>query len=171
MARRPAPDLPPGAGWGARLHRRAGEALLLVRATFRRPTTLGVRLVAFDEAGRVLLVRHSYLPGWHLPGGAVDPGESAQAAALREAREEAGLEIAAPPRLLALLRHDVGGRRDHVAVFVATGARRIPGAAAHGPEILEVGFFDPAALPEGATSATRARIAEAQGAAEPGDIW
>ena len=35
-----------------------------------RPITAGVRILCADQANRVLLVRHSYLPGWHLPGGA-----------------------------------------------------------------------------------------------------
>ncbi|MBP7243454.1 NUDIX domain-containing protein [Amaricoccus sp.] len=162
-------DLPPGAGLLARAHRLAGEALLWLRAAFKAPTTLGVRLVAIDPEGRVMLVRHSYVPGWHLPGGAVDPGESALAAALREAREEAGLEVAAPPRLLGLYRHPAGGRRDHVAVYVARAAQAAP--PPRSLEILAAGFFTPASLPEGTTAATRARIAEALGDAEPGSEW
>ncbi|MBP7003063.1 NUDIX domain-containing protein [Amaricoccus sp.] len=165
----PPRDLAPGAGLAARAHRLAGEALLRVRAALKKPTTLGVRLVAFDAAGRVLLVRHSYLPGWHLPGGAVDPDESALDAVLREAREEAGLAVAGRPRLLGLYRHPVGGRRDHVAVYVADAAGG-PGPR-RSLEILEAGFFAPDALPEATTAATRARIAEALGAAEPGSEW
>ncbi len=40
-----------------------------------RGMTLGVRAACFDDAGRVFLVRHSYLPGWHLPGGGLDRNE------------------------------------------------------------------------------------------------
>lgn len=40
-----------------------------------RGKTLGVRAVAVDTQGRVLMVRHTYLAGWWLPGGGVDRGE------------------------------------------------------------------------------------------------
>ena len=51
-----------------------------------RGMTLGVRAVVTDDRGRVLLVRHTYLAGWWLPGGGVDRGETTQAAVVRELR-------------------------------------------------------------------------------------
>ncbi len=56
-----------------------------------RGMTLGVRAVVTDQAGRVLLVKHTYLPGWWLPGGGVDRSETTHAAVVRELLEEAGL--------------------------------------------------------------------------------
>ena len=41
-----------------------------------RPMTLGVRALAFDAEGRILLVRHTYIRGWHLPGGGVESGQT-----------------------------------------------------------------------------------------------
>lgn len=48
----------------------------------------------FDEADRVLVVRPSYKPGWDIPGGYVEPGESPKQACVREVKEELGI---APP--------------------------------------------------------------------------
>jgi ADP-ribose pyrophosphatase YjhB (NUDIX family) len=163
-------DLPAGTGRLARLHLWAGDALIRGAALFRPALSLGVRLVAFAPDGRVFLVRHSYLPGWHLPGGAVEPGETARQAAVREAREEGGLELPGPLRLLNVYRHDTTGRRDQEVVFVAEGATR-DAAARTGLEIREAGFFDPAAPPEGATRATLDRVAEAAGRVPIVDTW
>ena len=57
---------------------------------FYRPVTVGVRVMLIRD-GQVLLIRHSYLRGWYLPGGGLKRGESMEAAARREAREESGL--------------------------------------------------------------------------------
>lgn len=45
----------------------------------------------FDEANRVLLVRPSYKPGWDIPGGYAEPGESPKQACVREVEEELGI--------------------------------------------------------------------------------
>ncbi|MGH2524933.1 MAG: NUDIX domain-containing protein, partial [Anaerolineales bacterium] len=58
-----------------------------VRCFFMRPLTVGVKLLLVRE-GAILLVRHSYKPGWHLPGGGVKKGETLEQAARRETREE-----------------------------------------------------------------------------------
>lgn len=168
---RTAPNLPPGAGSLARLHLLAGDLLIRGRAAFRPALMLGVRLLAFDGEGRVLLVRHSYLPGRHLPGGAVEPGETAREAAVREAREEGGLVLDAPPALVNLYRLPTTGRLDHIALFRADGVRQAPEGRPARLEILEAAFFPPDALPPDATAATRARVAEATGAAPLSDLW
>jgi hypothetical protein len=43
--------------------------LITLAATFQRPMTLGVRGLVIDSEDRVLLVRHTYVPGFYLPGG------------------------------------------------------------------------------------------------------
>ncbi len=162
-------DLPPGAGPLARAHALAGDILIRL-ADLRRPRLmLGVRLVAFDAAGRVFLVRHSYRPGWHLPGGGVEAGETARRAVRREAAEEGGLILGSEPVLFHLYAFATVGRRDHIVLFVARGASAR--TAAPGLEIRDSGFFAPEALPEWTTGPTRARIREVLGGTEPPDRW
>lgn len=121
-------------------------------------TTLGVRTVALTE-GRVLLVRHTYVSGWHLPGGGVNAHETAEAAARRELFEETGYEAAAPARFLGLYFNPAMAGRDHVALYHVPDCllRR---AFRANREIAEIGLFAPDELPEGTTTATRRRLAE-----------
>lgn len=144
--------------------------LFHLRWRMTRGLTLGVRVIALDAQGRVYLVRHGYIPGWHLPGGGVEPGETALTALEREMMEEGRLIFGEPPRLHGVFFNRHVSNRDHVLVYVAravtqTGVR-LPDA-----EIREGGFHAPDALPEQTTRATRARIAEVQTGAAPDPIW
>lgn len=123
-----------------------------------RALTIGVRAVVFDDGGRVLLIRHSYTAGWHFPGGGVGRRETTEAAAIRELREEAGLQCQARPVLHGVFRH-AALKRDHVVCYIIRQFTAIPGAKPDW-EIAETGFFDVNTLPAGTTAATRARLAE-----------
>jgi ADP-ribose pyrophosphatase YjhB (NUDIX family) len=170
MVTRDDPDTPVGAGIVGRLHTAVGRFAISARARFRAPISLGVRLLALNVAGEVLLVRHSYLPGLALPGGGVEPGETAREAAMREAVEETGLEFAAPPVLFHLYLNRKLENRDHVALFVARGVRQ-PRPPGPGAEILWTGFHAPDALPRDVTPATRRRIGEVLRGETPSDEW
>ena len=108
----------------SRLHRRAGYLAVRLADAFRPRLNLGCGWRLFDAAGRIFLVRHSYIPGLHLPGGAVDAGETCRESAVREAREEGGLVLDAAPELFHIYHTHHGGPRSHVVLFVARGARQ-----------------------------------------------
>lgn len=148
---------------------------LLVRATavvgrLRRGITLGVRVAAFDAETRVFLVRHRHLPGWYLPGGAVEVGESAKAAAVRELKEEAGL-VAKEMDLFGLYFNALPSRRDHVALYVCREWVGLPRQPYPNVEIVEGAFFSRRELPDALTQATARRLAEILDGVLPTDDW
>src|ERR1041384_7148672 len=91
---------------------------------FARSMTLGVRAIVIDPQDRVLLVKHSYVTGWHLPGGGVESGETIQDALARELLEEAGITALEPPVLHGVFFNSRVSRRDHVALFVIRAFRQ-----------------------------------------------
>jgi 8-oxo-dGTP pyrophosphatase MutT (NUDIX family) len=126
-----------------------------------RGKTLGVRAVAVDAQGRVLMVRHTYLAGWWLPGGGVDRGETTHAAVVRELREETGLVARAAPRLVSIHSNERFFPGDHVAVFRLDGVEPGDlGPRASQGEIAEIGWFHPSDLPADTNRGCRARLAE-----------
>lgn len=153
------------------LPRSLTKRLIHLAALLRNAQTLGVRVVVFDGDGRVLLVRHSYLPGWYLPGGGVDVGEPAPEAACRELMEETGLEAASRPELLGFFHNRRASRRDHVAFYRISRWEIADPARVPNREIVEMGFFAPNALPEDVTPSTRQRLLELAGETEVSPIW
>lgn len=126
----------------------------------RNPYTLGVRVIVENEEGSVLLVRHSYLPGWYLPGGGVDTGESLDEAASREVLEEAGIAASEQPVLLNFYLNLEATGRDHVGLFHLKVWTEAENYLQPNAEIVEAGFFSLDALPEELSSATARRLAE-----------
>jgi ADP-ribose pyrophosphatase YjhB (NUDIX family) len=137
---------------------------------FARAMTLGVRALVIDGEGRIFLVKHSYVSGWHLPGGGVEAGETLVEAAARELREEGNIELTAPPRLHGLFFNSRASRRDHVALFVVSAFRQVA-APVPDREIVAHGFFALDALPDETTASTRARITEVLSGAPMGEHW
>jgi 8-oxo-dGTP pyrophosphatase MutT (NUDIX family) len=124
-----------------------------------RGLTLGVRGLVRDEAGRIFLVKHTYVRGWHLPGGGVEPGETLLDALARELKEEGNIDLLDTPALHAVYFNTAVSRRDHVALFVIGGFRQ-PAPPVPDHEIMAHGFFAPDALPEDTVASVRARVAE-----------
>jgi 8-oxo-dGTP pyrophosphatase MutT (NUDIX family) len=137
---------------------------------FARGMTLGVRALVLDPQGRVFLVKHSYVSGWHLPGGGVEPGETINDALARELLEEAGITALEAPALHAMYFNSRISRRDHVALFVIRAFRQ-EGGPRHVGEIVDYGFFALDALPEDTTRGTRARLSEVLNGAVVSERW
>ena len=137
---------------------------------FSRGVTLGARAMVIDGSGRVFLVKHSYVDGWHLPGGGVETGETFLTALTRELAEEGNILTTAPPLLHGVYLNQRVSRRDHVALFIVREFRQ-DAMPAPNYEIVEHGFFSTDALPDDVTRATRARIAEVFGGAAVSELW
>ena len=137
---------------------------------FARGMTLGVRAVVLDGDNRVFLVKHSYVTGWHLPGGGVEVGETFRDALRRELAEEGRIEWLVEPALHGLFFNSHVSRRDHVAVYLIRHFRqdRLPEPNS---EIVACGFFEAGGLPAETTEGTRLRISEVLEGREPIDTW
>lgn len=149
---------------------RAVTRLAHLYFSLTRGMTMGVRAACFDEAGRVFLVRHSYVPGWHLPGGGIERGETALEAVAKEIREEGNLALGAPPQLLQVYFNRQTSKRDHVLLYRCDGVTQTA-PRLKDREIVEAGFFTLDALPAATTAATRRRLEEIAGRAVFEDFW
>lgn len=149
---------------------RLASRLIALGARFQRPMTLGVRGIVIDARNRVLLVRHTYVDGFYLPGGGVESGETLAEALSRELSEEGNVLLDAPPELFSVYLNRRHSIRDHVALYVVRSFRVIqPRAPDY--EIAEAAFFDLDALPADTTRSTRARLSEALEKAPISPYW
>ena len=131
------------------------------------PSILGVSGAVFDGEGRVLLVRHSYAPGWHLPSGGVRRGEHPDTAVRRELTEEVGLS-GGTIRSAGFYARKAGWVSAPVAFY------RIDDGMVNfraNLEIRAICFADLSAPPPGTGRGTLRRLAELSGKAEISPYW
>ncbi len=151
-----------------RWHIVRAQVFLFIKGMLTR-MTLGTRGLLID-ADKVLLIRHTYVRGWQMPGGGVDPGESAEAGFRREVLEETGYKVTGPARLFGFYHNVQATNRDHVVLYVTESFEksfeRTPDR-----EIAEIGWFSWKNLPEDTTPSTRKRIEEVFGKAEADELW
>jgi len=125
----------------------------------RRGLTLGAQGVVIDGDDRVLLVRHSYRPGWFFPGGGVEWDETIETALARELEEEVGVRLAGPAQLHGIFGNFTSFPGDHIALFVVRHWQR--NGDYHEPnEIAESGMFGVSYLPADTDLGTRRRLSE-----------
>lgn len=134
-----------------------------------RGLTLGVQGLVFNAQGHVCLVRHTYRPGWHFPGGGVERGETLHQALVKELREEAGIALAGAPELFGVYANEATFRGDHVALFIVRDWT--PCAPDPRDEIAEVIWTAPGALPAQTSAATRRRLAEVFDGTPVSEAW
>jgi 8-oxo-dGTP pyrophosphatase MutT (NUDIX family) len=135
-----------------------------------RGLTLGAQAVVIDDENRVLLVRHTYRPGWHFPGGGVERHETVEAALARELSEEAGVLLTGRPELFGLYANFRAFPSDHVALFVARHWEQ-PMAPKPNYEIAAHGFFARNALPEDTGRSATRRLREIFEGAPKSLVW
>lgn len=125
-----------------------------------RGVTMGVRCVMFNSEGQVMLVKHTYVDGWYLPGGGIDLGETASDAVIREVMEEVCLVIDELPQLVGVYFCNQITKRDHVVLFV-TSKFSVKKSRAPSFEIDEFKFFSIDNLPSGIDDQTKQWLADA----------
>ena len=139
------------------------SAYILRREVLRllRLRTTGVKVMLFNDADELLLIRNAYGDSgqYLLPGGGVSRDESPAAAAIREVREEIGIELDRVEPVWTF-ESNAEGKRDTIHLFKAKTRGR---PEIDGREVIEARFFPLGALPSRVSPATLRRIAEISG--------
>ena len=148
---------------------RLGYAIRRRLLALTRWPTRGVKAMAFDPQGRLLLIRHGYGRSdlWMLPGGGVGWRERPDAAVRRELMEEVGCRIERL-ELVGIYRSAAEGKRDTVFLFSGDTA---DAPRPDGREVIEARFFPLDALPPSTSPATLRRVAELRAERAANRIW
>jgi len=149
------------------LERSLNFVQLSLRALWQ-PVTFGVRVFLENDSGQIVLIRHSYRSGWFLPGGGVDRHEAPEVAAVREAREEAGLTKSDAPEFFGLYSQPVGWVTNVVAMYRLRAAEV---DFKKSFEVREMQWADPSAPPANSSPGTLRRLAELTGKAARTSTW
>jgi len=136
----------------------------------QRGLTLGAQGLVIGADGGILLVKHTYRPGWHFPGGGVERHEIAQVAVARELEEEAGVIVSEAPELFGLYANFRAFPSDHIALYVVRDWVQ-PSMPKPNREIAAHGFFTKDALPTDINAATQRRILEVLDGAPRELLW
>lgn len=143
---------------------------IVVQPMFRlvRGQTFGVRGLVVDGDDKVLLVRHSYYPGWTFPGGGVERSETLNEALKKELDEETGVLLRGTPEFFGMYANFKNFKGDHVALFIVREWDKVDRQCL---EIAEHDFFALDNLPEGTTPGTKRRLHEVFSSKIPAEHW
>ncbi|HEY4071251.1 MAG TPA: NUDIX domain-containing protein [Sphingomicrobium sp.] len=130
----------------------AAHKLLKAGWFVRRPRTYGAHAIALTPHRRIILVKLRYAPGWRVPGGGRKASEYAQAAAIRELREEIGMTAFGRIRFACELEESVDFKRDLAALLIVEDVRYRPHRWSW--EVEEVGEFELDDLPRDTAAPT-----------------
>jgi ADP-ribose pyrophosphatase YjhB (NUDIX family) len=145
---------------------------LLLQPMWRmqRSLTMGAQGIVIDQDDRVLLVRHTYKPGWCFPGGGVEKGETVFTALARELHEECGVVPDGVPELFGIYSNGTHFRNDHVALFVVRHWHRTH-VPAPNREIAAQDFFPALPPPPDCAKPTERRLAELFHGKARDELW
>jgi 8-oxo-dGTP pyrophosphatase MutT (NUDIX family) len=104
----------------------AGHRMLKAGWFVRRPRTFGAHAIALTPERKLVLVKLRYASGWRVPGGGRRKDEYAQAAVIRELREEIGMIAYGRIRLACELEEAVDFKRDVAALLIVEDIRYKP---------------------------------------------
>ncbi|MBS0286076.1 MAG: NUDIX domain-containing protein [Proteobacteria bacterium] len=133
-------------------------------------STLGVKALIIKDNKEVMLVEHTYMAGWHLPGGGVGLRETPKEAIVREVKEETGLVVNQEPALFAVYAHQIMGAADYPLLYVITDFST-PLNVKLCKEIRQARWFDINNLPPETSESTLQRIKEVIHSLPIADTW
>lgn len=149
------------------------SALIWVQRTLQKllgASSVGVRILVINDKQEVLLVEHTYIEGWHFPGGGVKHQEPLHSAAKRELFEETGVLAQGDLTLFHVYVHNIHGVTDYPSLFISKHFE-VTSQKKHSPEIKAVRWFPLAHLPTDITQNTYQRIQEYLGKSPIQDRW
>lgn len=130
--------------------------------------TLGARALVIKDH-QVLLVKHTYTPGWCTIGGGVNKGESPVEAVQRELIEEAGIQCQTPPKLFNVYYNTYEKRDDYIVFYIVEKFKPVPRPTSD--EIADIQWFSLDNLPFDISKSTLKRIKEYRGSQKIGERW
>lgn len=142
---------------------------LLLAVSMRRFMSLGSRAAVIDGEN-ILLVNHTYVKGWQLPGGGVERGQTFESTMRNELLEETGFEAGKEVELHGVFLNNLISKRDHVALYLVRDFTKVHEFKPNG-EIAQISWFKFDQLPQNMAPGARERIGEIFEGKEKSQYW